>query len=98
MNLGPESATRTRETGTRNPALIVRQHPLELAGVGGRHHFGVAHMPLAALRLAGQDVALERLRVPVLAPGGFLEALRGASVALDLRHLVSLRQTLNVEL
>src|SRR6187401_1848161 len=65
---------------------VVRHHPLQLGGVGFRHDDGAAHFALPAGRLARQDMALERASPQELASPGLLEALGGATVALQLGH------------
>ena len=63
--------------------LIVGEHSLQSRRVGRRDDFRAAHVPLPALRLARQDVPLERLRAQELARALSSRALRGAAVTLQ---------------
>jgi hypothetical protein len=67
---------------TKFMSSVVREHSPQLARVSGRNDRGSPHVALAVLRLAREDVALERLRPLELAARGLLEALGRASMAL----------------
>src|SRR6266508_6851459 len=72
--------------GLSSSSLLVRQQPLELLDVRGRDHGLTGVAARAAARLDLEMVATPRLGPDPLAGSGFLEALCGSLVRLDLRH------------
>src|SRR5688572_21640016 len=70
--------------------LFVREHPMQLRRVRFGHFLRAAHLALRLRRLARQDVPLERGRPHDLSGPGLLEALGGAPVCLEFRHIRSL--------
>src|SRR5207302_9240567 len=66
---------------------LVRKHPRQLARVGLVDRRHAAQLALALPALAAQNVLLERLAAKKLSGFCPLEALRGAPVCLDFRHL-----------
>src|SRR5688500_4745249 len=66
--------------------LFVGQHSAQRRSVCVGNDVRAAHLALAALRLARKNVALSGFAALELARRGFSEALRGASMCLDLRH------------
>src|SRR5687768_4910689 len=67
--------------------LFVREHPMQLRRVLLGHLAGAAHLALRLRRLARQDVPLESGCPHDLSGPGLLEALGGAPVRLEFRHL-----------
>src|SRR5438128_6199916 len=73
---------------------FIWQHPRQRRRVDRRDHRRPAQPALAVPRLAAQEVLLERFapqKLPVLGP---LEALRGAPMCFEFRHVLL---TLNAE-
>src|SRR5450759_2804582 len=69
---------------------LLRKHLPQLGLVGLGDHDRAPQPTLALARLARQDVPLERLAPDELTRSRLLEALRGATVTLQLRHIIPL--------
>src|SRR5450759_3932677 len=69
---------------------LLRKHLPQLGLVGLGDHDRAPQPTLALARLARQDVPLERLAPDELPRSRLLEALRGATVTLQLRHIIPL--------